>query len=73
MCGMFNSFDTEGRRCAVPEEGKQIRDTLMAGVTKRPFLNTGSVLFFLLMCDEKEVMKAAYQIQLLIVFTLVFG
>lgn len=34
MCGTFDSFDTEGRRCAVPEEGKQTRDSLMAGVPK---------------------------------------
>lgn len=57
----------------MPEEGEQTRDSLMAGVTKLPSLNSGSVLFFLLMCDKKEVMKAASQIGLLIVCTPVFG
>lgn len=33
MCGIFDSFDTEGRY-AVPGEGKETRDSLLAGVDK---------------------------------------
>lgn len=73
MWGTFDSFDTEGEKRAVPEEGKQTRGSLTVVMTKRPSLNSGSVLFILLMCDEKEVMRAASPIWLLSLCTPVFG